>query len=122
MKKENMNPEQENAKIKFKMVMTKKGYLRPERSTRCSNCQERISIPLKATEVTCPFCDMPYRISWITPDQPRIRGAIWSKLPGPGPWPSGWPGELDSDGKPLKKTNSSEKQAEIVSHNDQQKL
>ena len=109
MSRENKNPEQDAKQVKFKMVMTKKGYLRPEHSTRCSNCQERISIPLKATEVTCPFCDMPYRISWITPDQPRIRGAIWSKLPGPGLWPPGWPGELDDDGKPLKMIVSAEK-------------
>jgi hypothetical protein len=88
---------------KVKMVMTKKGYLRPEHSCRCSNCQERISIPLRAAHATCPHCDMPYRISWITPDQPRIRGAIWSKLPGPGPWPDDHPGALNDDGKPIKK-------------------
>jgi len=101
-----MNNEQKKkakAKPGVKMVMTAKGYLRPEHSTRCSNCQERISIPLRSTQATCPYCEMPYRISWITPEQPRIRGAIWSHLPGPGPWPEGYPGELDDDGKPIKK-------------------
>ncbi|MBT3363418.1 MAG: hypothetical protein HN929_12330 [Chloroflexi bacterium] len=97
--------EKAKGKPKVKMVMAAKGYMRPEHSTRCANCQERISIPIKAAIATCPYCDMPYRISWVTPDQPRIMGAIWSKLPGPGPWPKGWPGELDSNGKPVKKSD-----------------
>ncbi|MCX6013023.1 MAG: hypothetical protein NTV30_06370 [Chloroflexi bacterium] len=93
----------EAAKPQVKMVMTKRGYLRPERSTRCSNCQERISIPLKHILATCPYCGMQFRISWVTPDQPRVRGPVWSSLPGIGPWPKGWPGELDNEGKPIKR-------------------
>ena len=104
--KASVKPEgEEKARPQVKMVMSRKGYLRPEHSCRCSNCQERISIPLEASEATCPYCDMPFRISWVTPDQPRIRGAVWSKLPPPGPWPKGWPGELDSQGKPTKRLN-----------------
>ncbi|MFC1951042.1 hypothetical protein ACFLXN_01365 [Chloroflexota bacterium] len=88
----------------FKMISTKKGYLRPEHSCRCSNCQERISIPLKASEATCPYCKMPYQISWVTPEQPRIMAPIWSAVPGPGPWPPGTPGyiELDDAGNPVR--------------------
>ena len=102
-KEEAKQADKAQATPKVKMVKTAQGYLRPEHSTRCSNCQERISIPLKAAKAVCPYCDMPYRISWVTPEQPRIKGAIWSHLPPQGPWPKGWPGELDSEGKPTKK-------------------
>ena len=85
---------------KERMVLTSKGYWRPERSCRCTNCLERITVPEEATEATCYYCGMKYRMSWPTPDQPRIRGLVWSALPPPGPWPKGWPGELDSENRP----------------------
>ena len=88
---------------KVRMVMTASGYLRPERSVRCSSCLKRITIEPRASRATCPYCDMQFRISWVTPDQPRVRGPVWEALPPPGPWPKGWPGELDEEGRPLKK-------------------
>ncbi|MFW9991073.1 MAG: hypothetical protein ACFFD4_03350 [Candidatus Odinarchaeota archaeon] len=41
---------------------------------RCLNCLERFSVPPKAEVVTCPHCEISYRISWPGPDQPKIRG------------------------------------------------
>lgn len=93
----------EKEQPQVRMVRGAGGYLRPERSVRCSNCQKRITIERKAAEATCPYCGMQYRISWPNPEQPRIRGAVWSALPPPGPWPAGWPGELDSEGRPIKR-------------------
>jgi len=92
----------EKGEPEVRMVKTATGYMRPERSVRCSSCQKRITIEARATEASCPYCDMQYRISWVTPDQPRIRGPVWSALPPAGPWPQGWPGELDSEGNPVK--------------------
>lgn len=91
------------AKAGIKMVKTASGYWRPERSVRCSSCQERVTVPQGASEFECPYCGMRYRISWPTPDQPRVRGAVWAALPPPGPWPKGWPGELDENGNPIKR-------------------
>lgn len=87
-----------------KMIKTASGYWRPERSVRCSSCQERVTVPKAATEFECPYCGMRYRISWPAPDQPRIRGAVWDAMPPPGlTWPKGWPGELDENGNPIKR-------------------
>ncbi|MFC1998429.1 hypothetical protein ACFLVR_02160 [Chloroflexota bacterium] len=86
------------------MEKTASGYWRPIRSVRCSSCQERVTVPKAATEFECPWCGMRYRISWPTPDQPRVRGAVWAAMPPAGlDWPKGWPGELDDDGNPIKK-------------------
>jgi len=88
------------------MEKTASGYWRPIRSVRCSSCQERVTVPKAATEFECPWCGMRYRISWPTPDQPRIRGAVWDAMPPAGlDWPKGWPGELDDDGNPIKKAS-----------------
>ena len=97
--------QKEKPEPEVRMVMTATGYLRPERSVRCSSCLQRITIAVKATEATCPYCDMRYRISWVTPDQPRIRGPVWAAIPPPGPWPKGWPGEfeVDEEGRPVVK-------------------
>ena len=95
--------EESEEEPKVRMVMTASGYLRPERSVRCSSCLKRISIEPRVSRATCPYCDMQFRISWVTPDQPRVRGPVWEALPPPGPWPKGWPGELDEEGRPLKK-------------------
>jgi DNA-directed RNA polymerase subunit RPC12/RpoP len=86
------------------MEKTASGYWRPVRSVRCSSCQERVTVPKGAAEFECPFCGMRYRISWPTPDQPRVRGAVWDAMPPAGlTWPKGWPGELDDEGNPIKK-------------------
>ena len=86
------------------MEKTASGYWRPIRSVRCSSCQERVTVPKEASVFECPFCGMRYRISWPTPDQPRVRGAVWDAMPPAGlTWPKGWPGELDENGNPIKK-------------------
>lgn len=91
-------------KAGIKMVKTASGYWRPERSVRCSSCQERVTVPQGAETFECPYCGMKYRISWPAPDQPRVRGAVWDIMPPPAlTWPKGWPGELDEDGNPIKK-------------------
>ena len=91
-------------KAGVKMVKTASGYWRPERSVRCSSCQERVTVPKGADQFECPYCGMRYRISWPAPDQPRVRGAVWDAMPPPGlTWPKGWPGELDDDGNPIKR-------------------
>ena len=91
-------------KAGVKMIKTASGYWRPERSVRCSSCQERVTVPKGATELECPYCGMRYRISWPSPDQPRVRGAVWDAMPPPGlTWPKGWPGELDENGNPIKR-------------------
>lgn len=88
----------------IKMVKTASGYWRPERSVRCSSCQERVTVPPGASEFECPECGMRYRISWPSPDQPRVRGAVWDAMPPAGlTWPKGWPGELDENGNPIKR-------------------
>ncbi len=42
-------------------------------SVRCLNCSNRIEVPEKAEEVSCPSCNTRYQITWITPKQPKIR-------------------------------------------------
>jgi DNA-directed RNA polymerase subunit RPC12/RpoP len=84
------------------MEKTASGYWRPVRSVRCSSCQERVTVPKGASTFECPWCGMRYRISWPTPDQPRVRGAVWDAMPPAGlTWPKGWPGELDENGNPI---------------------
>jgi hypothetical protein len=46
---------------------------------RCHNpsCMERIEPPAGADHVKCPTCGMEYRIFWVNPTLPRIRGPVW---------------------------------------------
>ncbi|RLB08192.1 MAG: hypothetical protein DRG50_00580 [Deltaproteobacteria bacterium] len=46
---------------------------------RCHNpsCMERITVPPGATRVKCPHCGLEWRVYWISPDFPRIRGPVW---------------------------------------------
>ncbi len=46
---------------------------------RCMNpsCMERIKPQPGQNEVTCPQCKMTYRLFWMRPDFPRIRGPVW---------------------------------------------
>ncbi|MFZ0449876.1 MAG: hypothetical protein WAL98_11600 [Desulfatiglandaceae bacterium] len=46
---------------------------------RCHNpsCMERIEPPAGADHVKCPTCGMEYRIFWVNPNLPRIRGPVW---------------------------------------------
>jgi len=44
---------------------------------RCLNCFERISPPKGAKTYKCPHCSFEWRVSWLLPDFPRIRGPVW---------------------------------------------
>ena len=44
---------------------------------RCMNCYERLVPPPGAKTLKCPKCDYEWRIFWIAPDFPRIRGPLW---------------------------------------------
>ena len=44
---------------------------------RCMNCMERIAPPQGAKTYECPHCGFEWRITWLWPDFPRIRGPVW---------------------------------------------
>jgi len=44
---------------------------------RCMNCLERIKPPEGAKSYKCPHCGFEWRISWLFPDVPRVRGPVW---------------------------------------------
>ncbi len=46
---------------------------------RCHNpsCMERIQPTAGAEKVKCPTCGMEYRLVWVNPTFPRIRGPVW---------------------------------------------
>lgn len=46
---------------------------------RCHNpsCMGRIMVEPGATHCKCPTCGLEFRVSWIRPDFPRIRGPVW---------------------------------------------
>ena len=44
---------------------------------RCMNCMERIKPPSGVKTYKCPHCGFEWRISWLWPDFPRIRGPVW---------------------------------------------
>lgn len=46
---------------------------------RCHNpsCMERIQPAPGAKHVKCPTCGMEYRLVWVNPTLPRIRGPVW---------------------------------------------
>ena len=44
---------------------------------RCMNCMERIAPPRGAKTCKCPHCGFEWRMSWPSPDLPRIRGPVW---------------------------------------------
>lgn len=46
---------------------------------RCHNpsCMGRFQPEPGQKQVQCPECGMQYRIHWIRPDFPRIRGPVW---------------------------------------------
>jgi hypothetical protein len=41
------------------------------------SCMGRFRPDPGQKELTCPECKMTYRIHWIRPDFPRIRGPVW---------------------------------------------
>ncbi len=46
---------------------------------RCHNpsCMERIVPEKGADHAKCPTCGMEFRIFWVNPKLPRIRGPVW---------------------------------------------
>lgn len=44
---------------------------------RCLNCFVRTSPPRGVKTYKCPNCGFEWRISWPSPDMPRIRGPVW---------------------------------------------
>jgi len=46
---------------------------------RCHNpsCMGRLRPEPGQRQVKCPVCSMEYRVHWIRPDFPRIRGPVW---------------------------------------------
>jgi hypothetical protein len=46
---------------------------------RCHNptCMERIQPEKGKKTAKCPTCGMEYRLHWVNPDLPRIRGPVW---------------------------------------------
>ena len=46
---------------------------------RCHNpsCMGRITAEPGATKCKCPECGLEFRVSWVRPDFPRIRGPVW---------------------------------------------
>ena len=46
---------------------------------RCHNpsCMGRIQPAAGTDHVKCPTCGMEYRLIWVNPTLPRIRGPVW---------------------------------------------
>lgn len=46
---------------------------------RCHNpsCMGRLQPEAGQNRVTCPECGMAFRVYWMRPDFPRIRGPVW---------------------------------------------
>ena len=44
---------------------------------RCLNCSERIVPPPDVKTYKCPRCGFEWRVFWLSPDMPRIRGPVW---------------------------------------------
>jgi hypothetical protein len=46
---------------------------------RCHNpsCMGRLEPEAGQVQVKCPECGMEFRVHWIRPDFPRIRGPVW---------------------------------------------
>jgi predicted RNA-binding Zn-ribbon protein involved in translation (DUF1610 family) len=46
---------------------------------RCHNpsCMGRLTPQPGQDRVECPECGMQYRVAWIRPDFPRVRGPVW---------------------------------------------
>jgi hypothetical protein len=46
---------------------------------RCHNpsCMGRMEPTAGSQQITCPTCGMAYRLFWVTPELPRIRGPVW---------------------------------------------
>ena len=54
-----------------------------ERSIRCLNCFARFIPVPGADQAICPNCRITWRISWLRPKAPKIRGPVWDQYPNP---------------------------------------
>ena len=45
---------------------------------RCMNCMARLEPPAGSKQYKCPKCSFEWRISWLGPEFPRIRGPVWT--------------------------------------------
>lgn len=43
-------------------------------SNRCYNCLKRMQIEPEQDIVKCPNCGQEWRVTWVTPETPHIRG------------------------------------------------
>lgn len=43
---------------------------------RCLACRERISVEPGAEKVTCQNCGQEWLITWLTPEQAKIKGPV----------------------------------------------
>ncbi len=44
---------------------------------RCLNCYKRLAPKQGDKTLKCPYCQHEWRLYWIDPDLPRIRGPVW---------------------------------------------
>ncbi len=46
---------------------------------RCHNpsCMGRITVEPGVTQCKCPSCGLEFRVAWVRPNFPRIRGPVW---------------------------------------------
>jgi rRNA maturation endonuclease Nob1 len=51
-----------------------------ESQVRCLKCFTRFGPPARAERAACPACGMEWRISWLDPTFPKIRGPVWEKV------------------------------------------
>ena len=47
---------------------------------RCHNpsCMGRLQPVAGQKQIKCPSCNMEFRVAWVKPDFPRIRGPVWN--------------------------------------------
>ncbi len=55
------------------------GKTRSYGKVRCHNpsCMDRLTPEPGSKQITCPNCGMTYRLYWVSPTLPRIRGPVW---------------------------------------------
>lgn len=46
---------------------------------RCLKCFSRFTPDPGSERAFCPGCEMEWRISWLNPDTPKIRGPVWEQ-------------------------------------------
>jgi len=67
----------ENEKVSASESLSK---TRSYGKVRCMNpsCMGRLEPSPGSQQITCPVCGMAYRLFWVTPELPRIRGPVWA--------------------------------------------